>query len=269
MPPKSTRRQLREAPPELVPPSLISLRRPPEWSQELETTTSSSDPGERGATPLRLEPPGMFSLSRTRDAIHPYVEQDLKDAQIISIARWTASVFGLPPGRLSEWAQQISKLKWFTDRIVQQSLIDYCKAKKEKERYQPFVSLANRIIDLGRGKLVGVDAKYPVNTFCFADNHNRVVDTIDDHEGLGAHRKPDVLGLLRKCAKILAKDNGTVRWVDILLLLELKFKVNLLSLLNSVRCEYGLAPVDETGKPEKVEKVCNYPVFLPNFVDTD
>ncbi|KAJ3541013.1 hypothetical protein NM688_g6144 [Phlebia brevispora] len=100
---------------------------------------------------------------------------------------------------------------------------------------------------------------YPVDDFCFAE-YNRPVDTIEEHEGLGAVRKPDILGLRRSVARKLVSKKGartkaTVRWTDILLVLEVKFRnADLLEVLNNVREQRNLEGIAPDGTSEKKKR---------------
>ncbi|KAJ3554595.1 hypothetical protein NM688_g3026 [Phlebia brevispora] len=217
-----------------------------------ESDGSCADHDKRGDSPVAPEP-GMWALSHTRSAVSPYIEQDLKKAQAVSIDTWSQAVFNIPPGRLDEWAGQIKESGWYEDDIVQQSLAAYCKSTNESGRYKPTVDLTNHIIELARGNLTGLDKHYPLDDFTFADNHDSVVEPIEEHEGLGAHRKPDILGLRRQSAKKLEETRNAIRWTDILLVLELKFGTKLLAWYNADRNKRGLPDVTDLETSQEPE----------------
>ncbi|KAJ3529931.1 hypothetical protein NM688_g7784 [Phlebia brevispora] len=166
---------------------------------------------------------GTWADSHTKSSVNPYIEYDLRSAKAISVNLWAIGVFGLPPGRLEKWEGRIRDEQWFGDKIIAQCLSDYCAAPGEAKRYQPFVDLANRIVELARGKLPGLNDRYPVDDFTLAGNHENVVQSIREHQGLVAARKPDILGLLSSTAKAV-RCGRAVQWTDIVLVFELKFR---------------------------------------------
>lgn len=220
-------------------------------------------------TPMEFEPNG--TSSRTTHTIYAFLQDDLSAAQGVSVNNWTESRFGLPEGGLTQWADEISALNWFDDEVIRGALGRYCAAREEHGRYGPFVELTDRIVELARGALTGVDSKYPVDDFCFVDNHNNTVDTIKERDGLGARRKPDGLAVRRAIAKRIgmakqikalrakSEESNThvVRWVDILAILEFKLRQKLLAKLNEERRRRGLRELDESGICTET-KVCYY-----------
>ncbi|KAJ3552550.1 hypothetical protein NM688_g4094 [Phlebia brevispora] len=198
----------------------------------------------RHPTPVRMQAPS----DHDRESIHPYVREDLKCAKVVGFYTWTESVLGLPSTKIVARAREIAKLRWFEDRIIQDALVDYCRGTTEKARYDPFVHLVNRVIELARGKLSGVGV-YPVKDFCIANNSDRVVQTIPEHGGLGAKRRPDFLGLpLAKAAKLYTP-KGSVHWSDILCWGELKQVTILTEPLDKERQARGLSALDDSGFP--------------------
>ncbi|KAJ3535782.1 hypothetical protein NM688_g6929 [Phlebia brevispora] len=201
-------------------------------------------PGTRGGTPPKMDP-GGWSTPNTREQVHPYIREDLKNAKMVSIDCYSQAVFQLEEGVLATRADEISDLNWFNDHIVRTSLATYCAADKENLRYAPFAKLTNRIIELARGNVTDVEDTYPVDDFCFVE-YDRPVDRIEEHAGLGAIRKPDALGLRRSVAQRLFTKAGkprkkaSVRWSDILLSLELK---EMSDQFDKQRTRRGLAPV--------------------------
>lgn len=216
--------------------------------------------------------PFTGTISRTNDANHPYLQEDLtSSATGIPVHSWAESKFALSKGGLKTWADEISALNWFHDEVIQNALGRYCRAGEEKDRYQPFVELTNRIIKLGRGALTGVRDKYPVDDFCFANSSTNEIQTIEEHEGLGARRKPDVLGLRRAVANKLEKATSAteekskagkakpVRWVDILTIVEHKFSKKLREKLDAERRARALSPPERTDNlTVAVDEVCEW-----------
>ena len=120
----------------------------------------------------------------------------------------------------------------------------------EADRYDPFVHLANRILELARGNLPGVGQNYPVDNFCFAQNAFKTVRPTPEHGALAARRRPDILGLSLLDALKLHKEKGCVGWPNILMWGELKLWSKALhESLNEERMSQGLTPLDSAGWP--------------------
>lgn len=232
---------------------------PPDPPLQPPRTPDRHNPRLDPPTPMKVDP-FTTSVVHTDDVCHPYLQEDLtSSATGISLNSWAEAKFGLSKGGLKKWAAEIAALDWFTDEVVQNALGRYCGAVNEGGRYQPFIELANRIIELCRGALTGVGDKYPVDDFCFANSSTNTIETIEEHEGLGARRKPDVLGLRRAIARKLetaissAREKSKagkpkpVRWVDILTIVEHKFGHDILAKLNAERRSRGLCPLDKNG----------------------
>ncbi|KAJ3559909.1 hypothetical protein NM688_g48 [Phlebia brevispora] len=237
----NTRRRVAR-PPE--PPPTLPVSRPGH-------TGACTQFGQRGGTPPKMAP-GIWNSENTRENVHPYIRENLKNAQKVSAGCYSKALFTLPDGGLATWADEIGELNWFDDEIVRSSLAAYCGTISEVERYGPFTRLANRILELARGTLTDVRDTYPVNDFCFAE-YDRAVDTIEEHEGLGAVRKPDALGLRKSVAKRIKTKGGkgkkTVHWTDIFLVLEFKCSMDLLEQLNHQRSKRKLGHIDSPTIP--------------------
>ncbi len=159
---------------------------------------------------------------QTQESIHPYIEQDLGDADIVDVYPWVEAAFGVPKHRIDEWTSKIGELRWFDDETVQQSLDEFCKAETEPKRYKPFCRLANRIILLARGNLPGVPAtnSYPVDSVTFVAT-SRAVANIQEHGELGANRVLDATLTHGKASGSILR-GGQIAWVDVLHTVELK-----------------------------------------------
>ncbi len=161
--------------------------------------------------------------SHTRASIHPYVEQDLKDSELVGIYPWVEAAFGVPRHCIDKWASKIGELRWFEDEIVQKALDGFCEAKIETKRYKPFCELANRIIFLARGSLPHIPKSnsYPVDSITFVPTATRPLATIPEHGELGARRYLDVTVTHGEASRnVLAKKQ--MEWVDVLHAIELK-----------------------------------------------
>lgn len=175
-----------------------------------------------------------------RSNIHPYVVDDIKDALSVPLYQWSAAVLKLPYPTLSKWATEIHKLRWFYDELIQDAFYQFCKARREKERCDPFVHLANRIIQLGRGRLSGVGPTYPIDSFCFANNVDRVIKPNPQHGSMASERRPDILGLCEDVAQNLYQPLGSVEWWNCLVVGELKFVSELDEMLIRERALRGM-----------------------------
>lgn len=192
------------------------------------------------------------TYTRTRDAVNPYIRQDLRDAKAVSIRTWCKAVFGFPEERLDSWIRSIREKDWFNDPVISQALSDFCKATTEDQRYAAFIAFADHVVKLARGALPGLDDKYPIDDLVFVDHHAKEVAVIEEHGARGAKRKPDVVGVRRKHAAILLK-GGTIRWIDILLPSEFKFDIKRklaekLDAERKRRAESALSTVDVSVK---------------------
>ncbi|KAJ3558089.1 hypothetical protein NM688_g1117 [Phlebia brevispora] len=198
--------------------------------------------------------PSEFS-ERSRELIHPYVEEDLKLANQVSLDKWLNAVLGFPSNRFKSWTTKIGEMKWFEDDVVQRCLREYCAAAKEVHRYSPFAELGNRILELARGKLPGVPKtkSYPVDDFCFLNSADRAIATIPEHGALGAVRRPDILNVRSSVSRRFATGE-CVQWTDVLLWWELKKRFNLTTILDKERVSRGLDSPDDEAPDEGAAK---------------
>ncbi|KAJ3543285.1 hypothetical protein NM688_g5874 [Phlebia brevispora] len=209
------------------------------------------DAAGRYPTPIRMQAPS----DHDRKSIHPYVREDLRHAKHVGFFVWTEAVLGLSQTKLLSRAREIGKLRWFEDSIIQNALIDYCRVTSEKRRYDPFIHLVNRIVELASGKLPGVDKVYPIKDFCIANNADRVVKPISEHGSMGAKRRPDFLGLSATNAVKLYTKGGSVEWKDILFFGELKYVSCISEMLSKERQLRDMSHLDKEGFPPDVSRV--------------
>ncbi|KAJ3552549.1 hypothetical protein NM688_g4095 [Phlebia brevispora] len=183
---------------------------------------------------------------RSGDLTHPYVEEDLKLANQVSLDEWLRAVLDLPQSRYGDWKTKIGEMRWFEDGIIQRCLRTFCAAEEKVHRCEPFTELGNRILHLARGKLPGVPKtkSYPVDDFCFLNNADRAIATIPEHGALGAIRCPDILNVRSSVSRRVASGKS-VQWTDILLWWELKKQFDLTPVLEAERKSRGLDPADE------------------------
>lgn len=154
-----------------------------------------------------------------RHSFHPYIEEDLRNADIVDIYPWIEAASGAPKERIDEWTSKIGELRWFEDEIIQQSLYEFCEAETEPKRCKPFCKLANRIVFLARGSLSGIPAidSYPVDSITFLATPRRAVSKIPEHGVLGVDHFLDVTVTHGQAFK-----NRKIAWVDILHSVKLK-----------------------------------------------
>lgn len=174
-------------------------------------------------SPFRMDTGTLQRTSHTRDSIHPYIEQDLRDAESVDIYPWVEAAFGVPRQHIDKWTSKIGELKWFDDEIIQQSLDTFCQVPDEPKRYKPFCKLANRIIALARGKLPYIPAanSYPVDSITFGATSGRAVAKIPEHGELGATRLLDVTVTHGQAYRDYLSGKG-IAWSDVLHSVQLK-----------------------------------------------
>ncbi|KAF7798369.1 hypothetical protein EIP86_009590 [Pleurotus ostreatoroseus] len=254
---QATRRRRRTQPQRTLPVRQDTTRRTrkeekrrEEAKQALQNSTQSY--GSRKSSPWVMRPPG----NHDRNSIHAYVCEDLRRARSVSLYTWTEAVFGLPSTKMHARARKIAELKWFEDEVIQEALVDFVRSSYEVERYDPFVHLTNRIIELARGALPGVGKKYPIDDFCFANSANNVIRPTPEHGALAAKRKPDTLGLTVPDALQLYEPGGTVGWPSLLTWGELKGRLGkpVIAVFNERRIAHGLTALDSSGVPKDWSK---------------
>ena len=222
-------------------------------------------------TPLRFTTASKTMSAHSKEEIHPFVLQDLKHSKHTPIDTFTKNVFGLHTRTRVQWCKEIAEQRWFEDPVIEQALADYCAAKSEKERYEPFVRFLNRVLELAPGNLSGIPKEnpYPLGDVCFADHHNKFVAKIEEHYPLGATRSPDIVCVLREVAERI-KDGGKAEWSDIATWFELKHLDILTGILAAERERRGLSPPPTPSKMtrSKKQEVCVHSCHVANILPT-
>ena len=219
---------------------------------------STRDPPKVPQTPHRFTTASCTMTEHSKDDIHPFVKQDLKDSKFATINKFYRNIFGLSVETRLLWASVIAEQRWYEDPVIEQALADYCAAKVEKDRYEPFVRFLNRVLELAPGNLPGVPQEnpYPLGDVCFVDHHRRYVSKIEEHYPLGANRSPDIVCVLREVAQRINKGgpDGKAEWSDILHWWELKQLDVLTDVLAADRERRGLPPPPTPTKMSRKKK---------------
>lgn len=129
----------------------------------------------------------------SRQSVHVYIKEDIKDAQHISFDLFTRCLLGLSPQRLEKWVSIISQEKWHEDRELAEGLEQYCYASSEAARYDPFCAIMNRALQMAHGRLPDVPDTYPIDDLCAKRSDPLAIRPIAEHGALGATRKPDAV----------------------------------------------------------------------------
>ncbi|THG96597.1 hypothetical protein EW026_g5264 [Hermanssonia centrifuga] len=195
----------------------------------------------------------------TKETVDPYILEDVDWATRAPYEVWVEAVLGLPQERLQEWVQHIAENEWYKDEIIQMGMNKFIVATEETERYQPFVDIANRILELGKVQLSGEGA-YPLDDITIVRNDPTYLNRISEHSGLGAKRKPDLLAVRGKKVQLLEEvDDKAFDWSDVLLFIEMKYwNQNLFHNLQAWRSQRGLPKLDRrtllpVDSPEEVK----------------
>lgn len=189
----------------------------------------------------------------TADKAHPYLKHDLKEAKVVSVEVWIEALFALSPDSLVLWLREIRELGVFQDELIQQSLSEYSTALREEARFAPFVTCCNRIVEMARGKLTALADTDAADPIVFANCSKKPVQIIEQHgTRLGEVIKPDVVALRRSKALEIPRAQGVLRWVDILMAIELKYKDRIARMLHEERLRRGVEP---NGKDDDLSPV--------------
>ncbi|THH00129.1 hypothetical protein EW026_g2354 [Hermanssonia centrifuga] len=191
---------------------------------------------------------GMLKSNHKNETVHPYVKQDVEAAKQIPFYAWTEGALNLTKGDIDAWASAIDELNWFQDPIIEDALTEFAvHSNREVHRYIPFVTIANRILELAKGTLPDVPHSYPIDDIQFVKNDPTFLLRIPEHGELAAFRRPDILVLRGVHAPLVggARSPG-VAWSDVLAFAEFKrCRKNLRDLLAAVRSG-SLPPVIES-----------------------
>lgn len=219
-------------------------------------------------TPRHVNPDGLLMSSHTKDTVHPYVREDIKDSKVKALYEWLDVLLDLPKQTVLRWASQIGQNDWFNDPIIAKSLCEYCEAKQENERYAPWCALLNRILELAPGQLDGVpaDDPWPIDDLCFVNHSEKEVGRTTEHGLRGARRLPDIAAMRAAAAKALDDPKGKTAWSDFLFWHELKYHINLTDALNKEIAEReaqsSLAMIPEDSASHTPVAVRSVPITI-------
>ena len=187
---------------------------------------------------------GLIMTDHTLDSIRGYVIQDLAEAMPSTVEDWVELHLGLQASTLERWSSMIARQRWFEDPDILPALEAFCLAKSESERYDPFIKVVTRILQMAQGKfdLHGSRNTFPIKDIGLFNGSDRPIQTIPEHGILGAERKPDIL-LMRQSAMPAEESDVRVRWVDVLSWFELKYNGSLRVEYNRARTARGLPPL--------------------------
>lgn len=180
-------------------------------------------------------------LGCAKPPIHPYICRDLKGAKPVPFYTFTETILGLSSKKMSQWALAIRKHKWFEDQTVQRAMYRFCDADRDWRRWEPFVNLANLIIELAPKHLPGM-VDYPIEDFCFAQIV-RSSDLPDEKIADADVNRPHVLGMRRAATANI--ESGEEQLTDILTFCQLKGMTTLTKHLNSERIDRGLPELED------------------------
>ncbi|PSR97088.1 hypothetical protein PHLCEN_2v4369 [Hermanssonia centrifuga] len=170
--------------------------------------------------PFKISLQSSLTVEHT-DPVHPYIRRDVRIAEQIPFDVWIAAVLKLDKSKLKSWIKCIKKHRWHEDSIIEESLTQFATAEKETARYEPLADLSNRILDMAKGHLPGVDA-YPIHDIKMTRNDPAAVNCIPEHGPLGSIRKPDLLLVRGEKLETSGSDVGNFNWTDVLKFSEVK-----------------------------------------------
>lgn len=168
-------------------------------------------------------------------AVQPYIQDDIRVyLQPVPTDKWVEAVLGLDSELLKSWAGTAEK--WMADDGVIRAAMDKFRgARKEEWRYEPFCTIVNRVLTLGKDHLkvpaeagrapVDTDppVSYPISDIRFFRLDPDRVTTGHQNsvplDGKDAQRSPDVV-----CMRSRGVDTPCTkpRWADLLFTCELK-----------------------------------------------
>ena len=217
-----------------------------------------------GVTPLRCSLDGFMNPDRTLDSVRAYVIQDLADAAPTTIEDWLDLYLGVAPSTYRRWRAEIAEAHWFEDKSIRDALDEYSACTGEEDRYDPFITLLSRIIEMGRELIYPAEGTgFPINDLQLVDHSSKYIHRTVEHGNMAAERKPDVI-LKRKSSQM---ERGRAKWTDILTWFELKCNGALTELLTSARADRALFPTpvapsvqtsSSAGVAEQVRFITHY-----------
>ncbi|THG98171.1 hypothetical protein EW026_g3983 [Hermanssonia centrifuga] len=186
----------------------------------------------------------LVTSAHTNDTVHPYIREDVDTAKRISLKVWVRAVLGLSEDQFVEWVRHIADNDWYKDEVIEEALIAFARASVETERYEPFANLGNRIFELAKGELPGVDS-FPINDIEMIRNDPVHLKRTPEDDVLGAKRKPDLLVVRgSKIRTLRSTKSMAFDWTDVLLFLEMKREKPLVEALLAWRKTRGLPELD-------------------------
>ena len=90
--------------------------------------------------------------TRTREKVAPYMKDDLRKVQKVTVDSWIHTVFGITSSEFQRSMENIHSSRLFHDRTVQECLNSYSCTSDEDLRCVPFVKLCNYIVDFTSNK---------------------------------------------------------------------------------------------------------------------
>ena len=201
--------------------------------------------GDKGPSPLRPGPDSWVLSDHTLMSVRPYVIRDLAEAHHTSVEMWLDTHLGISADQFHQWSDTIAKERFFYDKEVQDALFKYCSANSEAERYKPFIDLCTRIVTMARGvlPLAGKDGNtYPLDDLVFVNNHKRNIQTIPEHEGVAAERRPDIIVVRKTADPTVTKQRA--KWSDLLTWCEMKVIAKIAPKLDLAREERGFSSTE-------------------------
>ncbi|THG94234.1 hypothetical protein EW026_g7196 [Hermanssonia centrifuga] len=198
----------------------------------------------RGATPYKMDVACLVTSSHTKRTVHPYIREDVETAKRVSLQVWVRAALGLPEDQFVEWVRHIADNDWYKDEVIEEALIAFARASVETERYEPFAKLGNRIFELAKEELPGVDS-FPINDIEMIRNDPVHLNRTPEDDVLGAKRKPDLLVVRgSKIRTLRSTKSMAFDWTDVLLFLEMKREKPLVETLLAWRKTQGLPGLD-------------------------
>ncbi len=198
----------------------------------------------RGSTPYKMDTSCLVTSAHAKETVHPYIREDVETAKRIPLKVWVRAVLGLSEDQFVEWVGHIADNDWYKDEVIEEALIAFARASVETERYEPFANLGNRIFELAKGELPGVDS-FPINDIEMIRNDPVHLKRTPEDDVLGAKRKPDLLVVRgSKIRTLRSTKSMAFDWTDVLLFLEMKREKPLVEALLAWRKTRGLPELD-------------------------
>ena len=206
-------------------------------------------------TPPRWLRDYFTDLNYVPPSVRACVVQDLANAAPTTMEDWLELYLGMGPVTYRQWRTKIAEEDWFEDKDIQKALEGYAAVDQETPRYNHFIALLTRIIEMGRNVVhpePGSD--YPINDLRLLNHSDREIEHTAEHGNSAARCKPDVI-LVRDSPRLR---KGCATWTDVLTWFVLKSgNGKLEELLESVRTDKAASPVDQDSAAQ-----CSQPAGL-------